>query len=111
MHGWDCFGLYRFVLAEQFGIMLPSYADEYPTAKDAASVRAAIVRHRPAAVAAGAEREGDGVVFNVGRYLHCGYVIEPGMMLHAFFGRNTCMEAYTGPLWIKRIEGFYRCKS
>lgn len=112
--GWDCYGCYRFVLAERHQILLASWADTYASATDKASVVAtAHARLRSPEwgdrVALGDEREGDAVVLLLGGVpLHCGYVIEPGIMLHALQGRMTCIERYTAPLWNKRIEGIYR---
>lgn len=112
--GWDCYGLYRFVLAERLGVLVPSYADEYSSAGDAAPVADALARLRPAgwlAVPLGEARDGDGVVFRIaGEPWHCGYVIEPGIMLHARKGCGTVIESYTSIVWRKRLEGIYRCK-
>lgn len=113
LQGWDCFGLYRFVLAERHGILLPSYTAAYDSAADASSARA-LMRYYPnhwAPVAPGEAREGDGVVFCIGgEPWHCGYVIEPGIMLHTRKGCGTAIENYTRLTWQKRFEGIYRCK-
>ena len=108
MAGWDCFGLYRFVLQERHGVLVPSYAEQYTDADHGTPV---IEAHRGdwQAVQQGDEREGDGIVFTLaGQPLHCGYVIERGTMLHSIKGRGTCIERYTSPGWAKRIEGLYR---
>lgn len=113
--GWDCYGLYRFVLAERFGIAIPSYADDYTDDGDRAGIGRAIEAYRPLGwveVQGDEAREGDAVVLRIaGVPWHCGYVIEPGIMLHTRRGAGTCIERYTAPLWAKRIEGTYRCKS
>lgn len=111
--GWDCYGLYHFVLAQMMGVQAPSYADEYTSATDEASASAALAaRGLWQRVAPGAEAEGDGVVFTIaGRPLHCGYVLTRGTMLHALRGRDTVVEPYTRSTWNKRIEGFYKWKS
>lgn len=112
MLGWDCYGLYRFVLAERHGILVPSYAEDYTNATDASVVAAFAVRVHWLAVPPGEVREGDAVVFCIGGVpWHCGYVIEPGIMLHAQEGCETAIESYTSALWRKRVEGIYRCKS
>lgn len=113
--GWDCYGLYRWVLAERHGIALPSYADAYSSDTDAPGIARAMGAYRPVGwveVQPGEVREGDGVVLRIaGMPWHCGYVIEPGLMLHARRGVGTCIESYTSRLWEKRLEGTYRCKS
>lgn len=115
LRGWDCYGLYRYLMAERHGIVLPSYAEAYKADDDAQGIALAIGTFRPvgwAAVAPGEAQMGDGVVLRIaGQPWHCGYVIEPGIMLHARRGAGTCIESYTAPLWEKRLEGIYRCKS
>lgn len=111
--GWDCYGLYRFLLAEFHGILLPSYTDQYGSA-ESGEVCELIARVRPvgwAMVPTGEARQADAVVLRIGGMpWHCGYVIEPGIMLHARKGCGTAMESYTSRLWNKRLEGIYRCK-
>jgi cell wall-associated NlpC family hydrolase len=112
--GWDCYGLYCYVMREVHGVTVPSHSDSYSTAELDQSVAAAFDagRHGWRSVAPGDEQEGDGVVFNLaGRPLHCGLVIEPGTMLHALKGRDTVIERYRTLAWQKRIEGFYRWNS
>ena len=120
LRGWDCYGLYRYVLWEQFGIAIGSYADEYPgrdgsDATDIAITRALRLHAGDGnwqRVAPGSEFEGCGIVFNIaGQPLHCGYVLEPGKMLHALKGRGTTIERYDSPAWTKRIEGLYKWNS
>lgn len=113
--GWDCYGLYRWLLGERHGIWLPSYSDQYRDDADGPAISAAIGAYRPAGwaeVPRGEVRQGDGIVLCIaGLPWHCGYVIEPGIMLHARRGAGTVIERYETPLWEKRLEGFYRCKS
>jgi len=114
LRGWDCYGLYRWLLAEYHGISLPSYTEVYDSADSAETCGAALALHRPShtsPVPFGDEREGDGIVFCIGGVpWHCGYVISPGIMLHARKGCDTAIERYTATQWIRRIEGIYRCK-
>lgn len=112
--GWDCYGLYRYMLAYRHGILLPTYTDIYASDEDAAGIAAAMGEYKPrgwAEVAPGEVQQGDGLVLRIaGVPWHCGYVIEPGIMLHARRGAGTVIEPYTTRLWEKRLEGFYRCK-
>lgn len=109
--GWDCYGLYRYVYHEVFGIWVGSFAEQYADSDKSSAEIAATIR--------GFERfgwqrvenavEGTGVVFNIaGEPLHCGYVLWPGTMLHSMRGRGTCVERYDGIAWQKRVEGFYK---
>ena len=113
LKGWDCYGLYRWVLAERHGVLVPSYSDDYASAEDADTVGAALARYRPGVarpVPLGDECEGDGIVFCIGGVpWHCGYVISPGIMLHARRGCDTAIERYYAPQWVRRIEGIYKC--
>lgn len=113
--GWDCYGLYRWVLQERHGITIPSYVAEYASAEEEVSVSSALGHRADASwqmVPAGSEQEGDGIVFRIaGEPRHCGYVLEPGIMLHSMRGRGTCVERYNLQHWIKRIEGIYRWNS
>lgn len=108
--GWDCYGLYRYLAGERTGVWLPTYTDTYLHGADAATVAPAMAaRYEWQAVPLGSEREGDGIVFTIGgEPLHCGYIVEPGRMLHVLKGRETCFERYTAPMWKNRIEGIYR---
>jgi probable lipoprotein NlpC len=111
MTGWDCFGLYCYVLAEVMGKQVRSYDHTYQTADSREQVASAIRMHAGEwqRVALGDEREGDGVVFLLGgQPLHCGYVLAPGTMLHCLKGRETCIERYDSFAWNRRIEGIYK---
>jgi cell wall-associated NlpC family hydrolase len=109
--GWDCYGLYVFLLNEIFGLKVNPYNEIYTTADADLEVIAAIAtqkRHWQRIELQDAQ-EGDGIVFNLaGHPLHCGYIIERGVMLHALKGRNTCIERYDTSGWNRRIEGIYR---
>lgn len=113
LNGWDCFGLYRYLLAELHGIVLPSYTEVYSgaAAEDAPVAIALWLPRCWVRVPPHEARQGDGIVFCIGGVpWHCGYVIEPGKMLHARKGCDTAIESYTSALWRSRTEGIYRCK-
>jgi cell wall-associated NlpC family hydrolase len=109
--GLDCWGLVRLVLAEQFGVAVPSYAGEYMRTSQAAKIGALIQREallwEP--VPAGAERCGDVAVLRVrGRPMHVGLVLGDRHMLHIEWGINSVIERYASPRWAERVAGFYR---
>ena len=112
--GLDCWGLVRLVLAEQFGIALPSYAHEYQRTTQAEKIGALIGREackwRP--VTAGSEECGDAIVLRVrGMPMHVGLVVGDQQMLHIEQGINSVIERYNGPRWADRVAGFYRYRS
>jgi len=116
--GWDCYGLYRYVLQECMGKTVGSFADAYQNngTKEADATIHAVLRTGEARgwqrVQRGEEVEGDGIVFLLaGEPMHCGYVITPGTMLHCMRGRGTCIERYDNIAWTKRIEGLYKWNS
>ncbi|TSD89065.1 NlpC/P60 family protein [Mycobacterium sp. KBS0706] len=110
--GLDCWGLVTLVLAEQRGIELPSYAEDYTDALEREEIAALIARRpldlvRP--VAAGDERAFDLVLLR-NRLLpdHIGVVVRPGLMLHVLRDSESVCDPYDGPLWCRRIVGFFR---
>jgi cell wall-associated NlpC family hydrolase len=118
LKGWDCYGLYRFVLAARMGRVVGSFDDAYQNngTKEADDSIHAVLKTGEARgwqrIERGQEVEGDGIVFTLGgEPMHCGYVISPGTMLHCMRGRGTCIERYDNPMWTKRIEGLYRWNS
>jgi cell wall-associated NlpC family hydrolase len=108
--GLDCWGFVRLVYLE-LGLELPLYGDVY----DRTTERETIARHVEATarewveVPAGAERPGDVVLLRLlGRPMHVGMVIEPGLMAHADPVAGVVVERYRGCLWAKRVQAFYR---
>ena len=113
-NGLDCWGLVRLVMAEQFGIALPSYVDEYQRTTQVEKISALIGRESQKwkIVPTGKEMCGDVAVLRVrGKPMHVGFVLGDQQMLHIELGINSVIERYTGARWAERIAGFYRYKS
>lgn len=109
--GLDCWGLVRLVLAERFGIDVPSYADAYGDAHRALDVAPLIDAHRDdwVAVPKGAERLGDAVLLRTkGWPMHVGLIVARGRMLHIEAGIASVIERLDSPIWRDRIVGVYR---
>jgi probable lipoprotein NlpC len=114
--GVDCWGLIRLALLETFGVVLPSYADDYTTADDGDSVSAAVGQ----GLADGWHRVevpqcGDLIVLRIaGRPWHCALAVTPRLFLHApskdRAGRPilSCIDRLDSPMWARRISGIYR---
>jgi cell wall-associated NlpC family hydrolase len=109
--GLDCWGLVRLVMAEQFGLALPSFSTEYDRATDKTRISRLIAREASAwrAVRRGEEALADVVVLRLqGQPLHVGLVLGDCQMLHVERGIDSAIEKYTGPRWAERIYGIYR---
>lgn len=109
--GVDCWGLVRLVLAEQFGLKVPSYSEDYDEARPGPALADLIEREARAwvKVLGGSERAGDVVVLRVnGRPFHVGMVLARPWMMHVEAGLGAVRERYDGRAWGRRVLGFYR---
>ena len=112
--GVDCWGLVRLVMAEQFGVALPSFTDEYDHTCNQVKISALVAREVPRwrSIPLGEEVLGDVAVLRVrGAPMHVGMVMGDGLMLHAEKGIDSTLERYTAARWSQRIAGFYRYKT
>ena len=112
--GLDCWGLARLVLAEQFGIALPSYINEYQTTLQAEKIGKLVKAESPKwrLIKKGDEVCGDIIVLRVrGEPMHVGVVLGDKHMLHIEHGINSVIENYSGSRWADRISGIYRYKN
>lgn len=109
--GLDCWGLVRLVLAERFGLDLPSFGEAYRDLRDRAAIARAVEAERPAWIALDPGREGPGDVALLrlrGAPLHVGVVARRPLMLHVQRGAGSSLESYRGLRWRDRLLGFYR---
>lgn len=109
--GLDCWGLYRLVQAERFGVYLDSFADRYQL-EERRTVAEAITQSLAAdwqRVDEADRRVGDAAVFTLnGKPWHIGMVIARGRMLHAHRDVKSCIERLDTPSWCSRLDGVYR---
>lgn len=114
--GVDCWGLVRLVLAEQFGVELPSYAQAYASADDGFSVASAVQAGlRDGWVPSDRPETTDLLILRVeGRPWHCALMLNGNQFLHAPArdrrGRPmlSCIDRLDSPLWRSRVEGIWR---
>jgi cell wall-associated NlpC family hydrolase len=118
--GCDCWGLVRLVLAERFGIELPSHACDYDTVKDHGRIAELVGQgrhsqwiavwsplssglcHLPSA-------PGDVVLLRLsGLPIHVGLVVARGWMLHVEAKVDSILERFDGLEWRRRVLGIYR---
>lgn len=120
-HGINCWGLYRLVALEQFGVALPTHADRYTDLKlDRRAIAETYLAHVTDWYTVAEKRGedlfhridpavGDGVLMSVdGRPLHCGMVVKRGVMLHIERGIDSMLEYYDRGAWKHRVMGLYR---
>lgn len=111
----DCWGLLCMFYKNELGIDLPAYTVEYDTETPEGFKQLAEV------VATGCLDSqwekvtelqfGDVLLFRVqGFPIHCGVFLETDEFLHAFHGRDSCIERLSSMTWSKRFDGAYRWK-
>lgn len=117
--GVSCWGLFVLVYAELYGIDLPRH-DQHGARvargeKAAPEIWASVRQWIPLEL--GEERTGDALHmrgFNGGRLndLHCGIVVEPGLVLHAEEGAGVVISRYRSDRrYRSRVIGAYRVRS
>jgi cell wall-associated NlpC family hydrolase len=109
--GLDCWGALYVIYREQFGIDLPSYADNYAARLDREEVARLIGSEMNPwrAVARGAERCGDAALFRIaGDECHVALVVAPPLFLHCQSGTDSCLERWDALRWRRRLVGIYR---
>lgn len=113
--GLDCWGLVRWVYAQELGVVLPSYIDEVD---ERATLAMQIKRLAPVFLAGTVSwqmvpkdqhKAFDVVLLRRGNYAcHVGVVTRPGTMLHVERGINAMLEEYSWGNCSTRVVGVYR---
>ncbi|MCM2503067.1 hypothetical protein NDN16_05170 [Aureimonas altamirensis] len=102
------------VYRNEFGIVLPSFADDYVTTEDSkhlASLIANNIDEDWIELAPGQERIGDAVMISLRNYpRHVGIFAGNGYILHIERDIGSLMERTTSPTLCKRIIGYFRHK-
>jgi cell wall-associated NlpC family hydrolase len=126
---YDCWGLCRLVLAEQFGIVVPAYVGGYPeapTADDHRRIMAELIRarqassdwllvHRREAIRSPLppiERAGDLILMHrMGIPCHVGIVVAPNWLLHTDEGHGAVATPIRGGREFYAILSLHRHRS
>lgn len=109
--GVDCWGLVRLVQAEQYGVELPSYDNNYVDPFDSAEANEAIAigTAQPEWRRVYDVLPGDVLVFQVaGVVCHVGLYIGDGRFLHVRVGTDSAVERLASQAWQHRLKGVYR---
>lgn len=109
----DCWQLICHYYANELGIALPCYLDEYVDADDILNIRRIYDRETANRTwpAVADPRYPDLAVFKINGYLwHVGIVVDEikKMMLHTQRGCSSVIERYDSMRWNRRLYGFYR---
>lgn len=110
--GLDCYGLVALVYAEQAGIVLPSYAEDYATSEDREAV-CDLIEGRAEPWREVAERDVrplDLVLLrHAGVERHIGLVVRRGYVLHIGLDLNVSrIESYRAGRLARRVSRFMR---
>ena len=108
--GVDCYGLVKLFYRQELGVELPDYNYSDADNMQEVSLCAVAGRSNPnlwTRVLTAAW--GDVVMFRIaGLPAHIGVVLNNRDFLHAFHGRNACVESLESINWRQRIDGYFR---
>ena len=109
--GLDCWGLVCLIYLEQFGIELPSYADDYTDLQDKNYLSKLYENEitnsdiRWLSILRGQEQYGDVFLLPLaGIRVHVAVCVEPGLMIQIVKGEQVIVEEYYEAIWKKRFE-------
>lgn len=106
---YDCWGLVRKILNDQFNMEVPSY--DYSDSEARKEIGPLVDQESQSweEIPAGKERLGDVVVLCLNNLpFHIGLVVGDNKFIHALNGTNSHLVKYRLEPWKKRIRGFYR---
>lgn len=107
--GLDCWGLVRLIYRDELGIELPSWSAEYD---DSDNVSHSILGDNQLRQWTKVNKPDiyDVAILSICGNFHTGVCIgtKPLRMIHILKDQNVCIEKLNSPMWIKRLEGWYR---
>lgn len=110
LDGVDCWGLFRLVQRDQYGIEVPSFADDvaYTRREDAHAVIKFLKEHKGGLgwhpIPIDNALEGDGILFRLfGGPMHVGTIVARNTVLHIDEGTASVAEPFNETLWKHRI--------
>jgi cell wall-associated NlpC family hydrolase len=106
---FDCWGLVRKILKEQYDVEVPSYT--YSNSEARKEVGPLIENESKSwvEIQPGQERLGDVIVLKLSDLpFHIGVVVDRNEFVHALNGTSSHIAKYSREPWKGRIRGFYR---
>lgn len=105
----NCWQLVCKVYRDQFGLSIPTYANEYENDADKKNIEKIYNREMQIWKPCSNLLVGTVIVCRVkGQPWHAGLAVAKNLMLHTERELSSVLERYNGIIWKKRIIGFYR---
>ncbi len=111
---YDCLGLVRAILMNEFNIAIPSFAETYQTADEYRQLWVREELNLLCGDAGGFDKvelpeEGDVILFKTGKFVnHCGVMYDHEQFVHIQRGKHACLGRIDDLEWKNKIEGYYR---
>jgi len=109
MHGADCWGFIRLVAKAVFNKDFPLLSEKYNSVENRAELETLMIKNSMQFKIVETPEPGDVILFRIcGFNSHVGIMLNSNDFAHMWKGSGVCVERYTGPLWLNRVQGFYR---
>ena len=109
--GFDCWGLVRYVMAVEYGKLLPGLEEKYSDLDDKRNIENITDTTKPL-IGARSVREpaaGDLVLMRYRGFIcHVGIMVDDRNVLHTDYGKDSCVQRIDSIHLRDRVEGFYR---
>lgn len=107
--GADCWGFIRLVALEVFGKNMPLLDEDYESIDNRKLLEDLIFQNSRYFKRVEQPEPGDVLLFKIiGHNSHVGIMLNNNDFAHMWHGTGVCVERFTGPQWLNRLQGFYR---
>jgi sulfur carrier protein ThiS len=106
--GVDCWGLVRLVYKNEYGILLPSFSEQYEL-DDTNRIADLFAQYKEGWDPVTTPSAGDVVLFKIlGYETHIGVCVDKSKFLHVREGKDSVIESLTNLKWSKRVVGVFK---